>query len=107
MLLMARYEEVATAITGIAEICVDLKQYQEKGGRYNMCKAFEDYKEEGRLEGKLEGRLEGRQEGRQEERVARTQQHLKNMLKNLHLTIEQAMDVLEIPEEERRQYLPL
>ena len=35
---------------------------EAEGRRYNMCKAFEDYRLEGKEEGRLEGRLEGRQE---------------------------------------------
>ena len=41
-----------------------IKTENEKGEeRYDMCKAFEDYKEEGRQEGRREGRQEGRQSG--------------------------------------------
>ena len=31
-------------------------------GEFDMCKAFEDMKEEGRTEGKIEGKIEGRAE---------------------------------------------
>lgn len=34
-------------------------------------------------------------------------ENLKLMMKNLNLTAEQAMDVLEISKEKRREYLPL
>jgi hypothetical protein len=40
------------------------KNREQKWRRGDMCKAFEDYKEEGRQEGRMEGRQEGRQEGR-------------------------------------------
>ena len=41
--------------------------------------------------------------GRDEERIA----NIKKMKVNLNLTVEQAMDALEIPEEKRREYLEL
>lgn len=34
----------------------------------NVCKAWEDQRNEGRMEGRAEGRVEGRLEGRVEER---------------------------------------
>ena len=41
------------------------------------------------------------------ERDVEKTENLKLMMKNLNLTAEQAMDVLEIPKEKRREYLPL
>ena len=41
--------------------------------------------------------------GRDEERIA----NIRKMMINLNLTVEQAMDALEIPEEKRREYLAL
>lgn len=41
------------------------------------------------------------------ERDVEKMENLKLMMKNLNLTAEQAMDVLEIPKEKRREYLPL
>lgn len=46
-------KDSAAAISGIAGIRIELKSIKE-GRYYNMCKAFDDYKEEGRLEGRLE-----------------------------------------------------
>ena len=53
--------ESAKAIRGILGVKIDLDKIKEKDkeGRevYNVCKAFDDYKEEGRREGKREGEL--------------------------------------------------
>ena len=51
---------------------------------YNEAETMEMFKEEGRAEGVLNS--------------------LTQMVKNLHLTIEQAMDALEIPQSERHKY---
>lgn len=71
-----------------------LYKYQEEteGGEIDMCKAFEDY----RLEGKQEGRQEGRREGKLEA--------LRDLMETLHLSLEQAMEALKIPEQEQEIY---
>ncbi len=63
-----------------------LCKYQEEteGGEIDMCKAFEDYKLEGRREGKLEALI--------------------NLMETLHLSLEQAMEALKIPEQEQEIY---
>ena len=87
-------EEVVQAIFGILDIREDIDKYKEKtekGERVNMCKAWDDHKER------------GRREGRQEEKA----ENLKCIMKNLKITIQQAMDILEIPETERSSYASL
>lgn len=57
-------EDSIRAILGIAGIKADLEDIRNKEeGKetYNMCKAFEDYKEKGRQEGILLGRQEGKE----------------------------------------------
>lgn len=55
----------------LINVCANLKfpmpesENNAEGG-FDMCKAFEDYKKEGRKEGKEEGRKEGRAEGIEE-----------------------------------------
>ena len=91
-------EETAKAIFGMLEIKEDINKYKKKmeeGEKINMCKAWDDHKESGRNEGK--------REGRREEKT----QNLKCIMKNLQVTIQQAMDILEIPEEERSFYVSL
>lgn len=67
-------------------------QVEPEGGEIDMCKAFEDY----RLEGKLEGRQEGQREGKLEA--------LRTLMETLHLSLEQAMEALRIPEQEQDIY---
>lgn len=61
----------------------------------------QEAKEEGRSEGRAEGRAEGKAEGIKQG-IADS---LENLMENLHLTMEQAMDALGIPKEERKFYL--
>ena len=68
------------------------KKNTEKGDRINMCKAWDDHMERGRREGREEGKREGRYEEKAE--------NLQCIMKNLKVTIQQAMDILEIPAEE-------
>ena len=87
-------EESIKAILGIMGERIELariKETTEKGEVYNMCKAFEDYKEEGREEGRAEGRREGE--------IEALQRSLENMMKNLNISLERAMKLLEIPVE--------
>ena len=95
-------EETARAIFGMLEIKEDIEKYKkqtEKGERINMCKAWDDHKESGRREGMREGMREGKQEA--------LSASIKTIMKNLQVTIQQAMDILEIPEEERKFYASL
>lgn len=57
---------------------------------------YQDAVEEGRNEGREEGRIEGHAQG--------ILQAIQTLMKNLGLTLEQAMDTLEIPEAERKTY---
>ena len=69
-----------------------------------MCRAMEITYEEGRVEGRMEGRVEGRVEGRMEG-YARS---IRSLMRRQGLSDSEAMDVLEIPVEERpacRAYL--
>ena len=56
-----------------------------------MCKALQDWAEEERKKGKMEGNLE----------------NLRAIINNLKLSAEKAMEVLDIPPEEREKYLEL
>ncbi len=48
-------------LTNIKEI-PNVGDNELEKGEFDMCKAFEDMKEEGRTEGKIEGKIEGRAE---------------------------------------------
>ena len=79
---------------------IKIKQNQEE---INVCQAIEEMKMEERLEGRLEGLSEGRLEGAHENLL----QNLGSLMKTLHLTPEQAMDALQVPETMRLKYRPL
>lgn len=99
--------ESVRAIFGIAGIEIDLesiKEVTEEKEVFNMCKAFEDHRERGRREGKIEGIAEGRREGIAEGIAEGRLEDLKNLMKNLSIPLEQAMELLGIPMEEREKY---
>lgn len=66
--------------------------YSEDEGEIDMCKAIEDM----RADAKAEGRLEGKSEA--------TLAHLKTVMNRLHLSLEEAMDFLEIDPQIRQGY---
>lgn len=71
----------------------ELIQIEEdvEGECVDMCKALQDWAAEERMKGKMEGKLE----------------NLRAIINNLKLSAEKAMEVLDIPPEEREQYLEL
>lgn len=73
----------------------DLKLFQQEGGGLDMCKAFDDVYQEGRAE------------GRAEEREALLLHSLRSVMSHLKLTAEQAMEALDVPQEEKKKYLQL
>jgi len=90
-----RYEELAydaaQTICDIAGIDVALiKEIKEDGREVaNMCKAWDDHKKSGIIEGRKEGILETRKDS------------IQKLIKNMSVTMEEAMDILEIPMKER------
>ena len=58
-------------------------------------------------EWKAEGRAEGIAEGKVEGKILATLSNLKSIMQSLNLTLEQAMDILKIPIEERNQYIDI
>ena len=73
---------------------------QEREG-YNMCQAMEELKEEFKREGMATGRAEGRVEGRAEGREETSLKYLQNLMKTMHFSLEQAMNAVMVPEEDR------
>ena len=93
-----------------------LKSSQEVGVRYmRLWEEMEELKQEAIAEGKelgIEmGRAEGREEGRAEGRAQGcAESHAKDierLIKNTGWSIEKAMDILEIPEDERSLYIEM
>ena len=72
-----------------------------------MCNLSEGIAEEAREEGLKEGRNEGRKEGRKEGEDTATVRHLKHIMAKMNFTLDEAMDMLGVPEETRSQYAGL
>ena len=103
--------ESAKAISGMLGVKMNLetiKTRTEDGEEvFDMCKAFDDYKEEGRREGKREGRREGKREGRREGEMQALTTVVKNLMKNQQITFEVAAEVLEISKTKQKIIRPL
>lgn len=65
----------------------------------------EEGRKEGREEGRQEGRKEGREEGRQEGRINERIETIRKLMRNMHVTPQEAMSFLDIPPEEQDAYL--
>ncbi len=74
-------------------------EHQEGRGEVDMCQGLLDLREEAREEGKIEGKIEGREEANLE--------NLRAVMANLKVSAEKALDVLNVPPEERTKYLEL
>ncbi len=58
------YEKLDRSVIPMLEVITGERfEIAEEEETFNMCKALEDIRSEGRQEGRLEGRIEGRQEG--------------------------------------------
>ena len=62
--------------------------------------ALEEGRQEGRQEGREEGREEGFTKGKDEERLF----NIRNAMKKLDLSVEKAMDFMDIPAEDQPKY---
>ena len=92
----------AKAISGMLGVKIDMEKIrtEDEKGRvvYNMCKAFDDHKEEGRREGKREGKREGRREGELE--MVRM---IKNLMKNQRVNFDDAAKILGISKSRQKK----
>ena len=61
-------------------------------------------KRKGREEGRIEGREEGLAEGREEGLSVGRQDAIRNLMNNMNLTADQAMDAIGIPKSEQHLY---
>ena len=97
----------AKAILGILKVKIDLAKIvkKDKDGRevYDMCQAFEDYKEDGRKLGLKQGRREGKREG---ELIA-LKKVVKNLMKNQKITFEEAVKLLGISPNKQKELATL
>ena len=91
-------QELDTAVTAV-------KSNEERRLEY-MTLAMHDMEireealEEGRQEGRQEGREEGFTKGKDEERLF----NIRNAMKKLNLSVEKAMDFMDIPAEDQPKY---
>ena len=92
-------EETAKAILGILGVKSSINKFKykdEEGNEvYDMCKAFDDYREEGKREGMREGKREGMQEMAIE--------MIRNLMKNQKITFEVAAEMTGIPKGKQKQ----
>lgn len=80
----------------IDEKITEIKHTKKARDQYMLLEAMQtDLKREGRAEGRIEGRIEGRFEG------------IKSLMLNLNCSIDQAMDLLNTPAEERQYFKDL
>jgi len=66
--------------------------YSEEGDQIDMCKAIEDMRADARTEGKAEGKAEANVTA------------IKNVVDSIHVSIEDAMDILKIDPDKRQEY---
>ncbi|MBO5283166.1 MAG: Rpn family recombination-promoting nuclease/putative transposase [Lachnospiraceae bacterium] len=90
------------ALTGDAryhDILPEILKQEEKGGAITMCELIDKYEKR--------GIQKGIQKGIQCGTESTTLSSLQKLMKNLNLPLQQAMTVLEIPEEEQQKYMRL
>ena len=91
--------ESAKAIRGILGVKFDLNaiKIKDEDGRevYDLCKAFDDYKEEGRREGRREGKREGEQE--------MALKLVKRLMENQEVSFDVAVKMLGISKSRQKQ----
>jgi hypothetical protein len=90
-------EEVADMCKALDDIVKDAKKDGEKRGR-------EEGRQEGEKLGEKRGRAEGEKLGEKRGRESTTILSIANLMKNLHLTSEQAMEALEVPQSQWKKY---
>lgn len=73
---------------------------KDKVVNMEMCNAMKEFLEGGRREGRIEGQREGRIEGKDEARL----DSIRTLMKKLDQTAEEAMDTLDIADEDKVRY---
>ena len=74
-----------------------------KEGDYNMCKAVKEIEAKAEEKGFKQGVEQGIEQGIEQERISA----VRNLMKSLKLSAEQAMDSLGIPKSEYKKYLTM
>ena len=90
------------------ELREEARYYKEdEGGIEKMCKLFDEVEQRGIETGKREGILLGQQIGEQKGIEMNRIASIQSLMKNLNLSIEEAMEALSIPTYEYEQYTNL
>jgi len=88
-------------VENIASVVEKVKEHKELGVKYmSMLAELHDMRREGRMEGRREGEKIGEKRGEKRGIVI----SLKNLMKNMNLPLDKAMDVLQITGEDRKKY---
>jgi len=82
------------------EMCNAMKEFLEGGRREGRIEG----QREGRIEGQREGRIEGQREGRIEGKDEARLDSIRTLMKKLDQTAEEAMDTLDIADEDKVRY---
>ncbi len=87
-----------SVITNI-EALYEMAQEREESEMIDMCQAFKELMRDCREEGIILGKREGQREGKEETTV----NALQNMTKKLNISLNEAMDILEVPYKQRER----
>ena len=96
--------EIVYDVNGHRKPFIDASKMEVSGmllTEYNEAETMELFRQDGLKEGIIKGRKEGRKEGIDQNRV----ENIKNLMKTLKLTAQQAMDALLIPAADQSEYL--
>jgi flagellar biosynthesis/type III secretory pathway protein FliH len=92
--------DVFMNIKGVMQYLQYIENEENGEEETDMCKALDDIVKDAKKEGRQEGRQEGEKRGRESTTIL----SITNLMKNLHLTAEQAMEALEVPQSQRQKY---
>ena len=88
------------------ELREEARYYKEdEGGIEKMCKLFDEVEQRGIETGKREGMILGQQIGEQKGIEMTRIASIQSLMKNLNLSIEEAMEALSIPTHEYEKYI--
>jgi hypothetical protein len=88
--------DVFMNIKGVMQYLQYIENEENGEEETDMCKALDDIVKDSEKRGEKRGRQEGRE--------SNTILSITNLMKNLHLTAEQAMEALEVPQSQRQKY---
>lgn len=97
--------EMLSILSGESKLMINKEQYgSEREGGYNMCKAFEDERLEGKREGKREGKKEGIKIG--ENRAIKKMAHgMRNLGVSIDIILQAIMESYHLSRTEAERYL--